>query len=433
MSEPDPRDPDARDPDAPEVEAPRPAAPNSAPAPTPASAEATAARLRLRGDPPRVMRLSRKALTVLGAGGAVVIGGALIYALQPGGGRQAQELYNTEGRATAESINSAPKDYGQVPQLGAPLPGDLGRPILAAQDRGEDVPVPPIGAAPPAQTPPDPRVAARERAAQERDAARISGLFLGTRAATGAAAPGASLPSLADLGAMQAPAPQRGEDSVQNGQAEKRDFMTAAVDRRTASAERLEQPASPYVVHAGSVIPAALITGLRSDLPGQVTAQVTAHVYDSPSGRFLLIPQGSRLIGEYDSQISFGQNRLLLAWTRLILPDGRSIVLERQPGADAAGQAGLQDRTNYHWGMMLRAAAISTLLGVGTELASDDDGDLARALRRGTQDTLNQAGQQIIRRQLNIPPTLTIRPGMPVRVLITRDLILAPANPGTRP
>jgi len=290
--------------------------------------------------------------------------------------------------------------------------------------------VPPIGAPPP---PPDPRVAARERAAQERDAARISGLFLGTRGSGGAAVAGPSLPALADLGTMPSGAPQRGEDSVQNGQAEKRAFMAGEVERRTVSAERLAPPASPYVVHAGSVIPAALITGLSSDLPGQVTAQVTAHVYDSLTGRHLLIPQGARLIGEYDSQISFGQNRLLLAWTRLILPDGRSLALERQPGADAMGQAGLQDRTNHHWGMMLRASAVSTLLGVGTELVSDDDGDLARALRRGTQDTLNQAGQQIVRRQLNVQPTLTIRPGMPVRVIVTHDLVLAPAGPGGRP
>lgn len=415
-------------------EAPPPG-PSAEPAPTPsgASTEATTARLRLRGDPPRVMRLSRKALMTLGGGGAAVIGGALIYALQPRGDRQGQELYNTEGRATAETISSGPSDYGQVPRLGPALPGDLGGPILAAQQRGEDVPVPPIGAAPPPPNPPDPREAARERAAQERDAARMSSLFLGARAAGAAAPAPASLLSLPDPGAAASAAPQRGEDSLQNGQAEKRDFLNAAVDRRTVSAERLTPPASPYVVHAGSVIPAALITGLSSDLPGQVTAQVTAHVYDSLTGRHLLIPQGARLIGEYDSQISFGQNRLLLAWTRLILPDGRSIVLERQPGADAAGQAGLQDRTNYHWGMMLRAAAVSTLLGVGTELASDDDGDLARALRRGTQDTFNQAGQQLVRRQLNVQPTLTIRPGMPVRVIVTHDLVLAPAGTGGRP
>jgi hypothetical protein len=102
-------------------------------------------------------------------------------------------------------------------------------------------------------------------------------------------------------------------------------------------------PASPYVLQAGNVIPAAMVTGLRSDLPGQVVAQVTENVYDSPTGRFLLIPQGSCLVGQYDAQVSFGQSRVLLVWSRLLLPNGRSIVLERQPGADGAGYAGLED------------------------------------------------------------------------------------------
>lgn len=142
----------------------------------------------------------------------------------------------------------------------------------------------------------------------------------------------------------------------------------------------------------------------------------------------MLIPQGSRLIGDYDSEVSFGQNRVLLAWNRLILPGGPSIVLERQPGADAAGMAGLQDRTNYHWGQIAKAALISTVLGVGTELGADQEDDLTQALRRGTQDTINQTGQQLVRRQLNVQPTLTIRPGYRLRVIVTRDLILEPVG-----
>jgi len=185
-------------------------------------------------------------------------------------------------------------------------------------------------------------------------------------------------------------------------------------------------PVSPNVVQAGSVIPAALITGIRSDLPGQISAQVTQNVYDSVTGRILLIPQGSRLIGDYDSQVSFGQHRVLLAWNRLILPGGRSIVLDRQPGAEAAGFAGLQDGVNYHWGNMAKAALISTVLGIGEEPGSGSDNDLARALRRGSQDTISQTGQQIVSQQLNVPPTLTIRPGFPVRVIVTRDLVLEP-------
>src|SRR3546814_3003833 len=131
-------------------------------------------------------------------------------------------------------------------------------------------------------------------------------------------------------------------------------------------------PTSPFILQAGAVIPAALITGIRSDLPGQISAQVTQNVFDSPTGRILLIPQGARLVGEYDSEVVAGQSRVLLAWDRLILPGGRSIRLDRQPDADASGMSGLQDKVDNHWGRMLRAALISSLLGVGTELVSGD-------------------------------------------------------------
>jgi type IV secretion system protein VirB10 len=220
------------------------------------------------------------------------------------------------------------------------------------------------------------------------------------------------------------------EAFAQNGQDRKLLFVNAPVDRRTTSPDRLSRPASPFVVQAGTVIPAALITGIRSDLPGQITAQVTENVHDSPTGRFLLIPQGSRLIGTYDSQIAFGQSRVLLVWTRLIMPNGRSIVLERQPGADTGGYAGLEDEVDNHWGALFKAALLSTLLGVGSELGSTsgtgNNGDIIQALRRGSSDSLNQTGQQAVRRNLNIQPTLTIRPGFPVRVIVNRDLVLEP-------
>jgi len=129
----------------------------------------------------------------------------------------------------------------------------------------------------------------------------------------------------------------------------------------------VQAPPSPYVLQAGAVIPAALITGLRSDLPGQVTAQVTEDVSDSPTGKFLLIPQGARLVGQYDAQIAFGQSRALLVWNRLIMPNGRGVVLEHQPGADPEGYAGLEDEVDNHWGMLFKAAILSTILSVGSE------------------------------------------------------------------
>lgn len=354
------------------------------------------------------MRLSRKALAAIGVTASLTIGGALIYALQPQSHNAPEILVDTQSRNRADNIVGAPADYGKVPKLGPPLPGDLGGPIVAAQAEGKFVPLPPIEQQPANMPPPDPAIAAAEQAAriagQERDNARTSQLFLGTE--IGAKQPAA-------LPAMQAPTQL----------AEPTSFLATAKERQTVNSGRVERPASAKILQAGSIIPAALITGIRSDLPGQITAQVTQNVYDSPTGSILLIPQGSRLIGEYDSELASGQNRVLLAWDRLILPGGRSILLDRFPGADASGKAGLSDRTNYHWGGVLKAALISTLLGAGTEIITNDQSDIARALRFGTQDSVGQTGRQVVERELKIPPTLTIRPGFTLRVIVTRDLI----------
>jgi type IV secretion system protein VirB10 len=377
--------------------------------------------VRLRPDPPIVMRLSRRAIGIASTGGLAVVGGALIFALRPSGPKQAEELYNTRGIAVADTLAGAPKDYGQVPKLGPPLPGDLGKPILEAQRRGDIADLPPIGAAPPVP-PPDLTAnavaAARQHARQEREAARGSRLFFG------GGTPGTAGGALVSLPTATEESAGRTAAAPQTEAGRKQAFLERASDRRTVSAERLTGLASPSILQAGSVIPAALITGIRSDLPGLVTAQVTQNVFDSPTGRILLIPQGSRLIGDYDADVGFGQSRILLAWNRLILPDGRSIVLERQPASDPRGFAGLADGTDYHWGGVLKAALISTLLGVGAELGSGGDGELVRAVRRGTQDSVSRAGEQVVGRELNVRPTLTIRPGFPVRVLVTRDLVL---------
>jgi type IV secretory pathway VirB10-like protein len=185
-----------------------------------------------------------------------------------------------------------------------------------------------------------------------------------------------------------------------------------------------KSPASPFQLMAGSLISASLVTGINSDLPGTVIAQVTQPVYDSISGTHLLIPQGSRLIGRYQSEISFGQSRALLVWDRILFPDGRSIRIS-EPGADTAGAAGLSDRTDNHWNKVLAAAGLATILGMGAEFGKDDDG-LERAIRRGFGDSISDAGQRVVDRNLAIQPTLRIRPGWPVRILVTRDIIFEP-------
>ena len=371
------------------------------------------AELRLHPERPLVTRLSRKVLIGLTAVAVVIVVGAVYWALdiRVGSRHYDSELYNTAHKTETDQLAQLPRDYTGlphkkspptkpgVPKLGPPLPGDFGR----AADQQE------------------------QRAAQEADAARTSRLFEHSNTVNRAQPPAAvrTTPGLRTQSSTnEAPIDP---NAIQNMQDRKLAFLNGPVDRRTVSPDRLENPASKYVLQAGSVIPAALLTGIRSDLPGQVTGQVTEDVYDSPTGRYLLIPQGSKLIGLYDSQVSFGQSRVLLVWTRLILPNGRSIVLERQAGTNLAGYAGLEDQVNYHWGRLFMAAALSTVLGVGSELgASNNDNNIIQALRRGSSDTLNQAGQQIVRRNLNIQPTLTIRPGFPVRVIVNRDLVLAP-------
>lgn len=377
--------------------------------------------LSLRGSAPNVMRLSRKAMAMLGIAGGLAIGGALTYGLRSATHTPPVELVDTASPAKADAVQAAPKDYSQVPKLGPPLPGDLGGPIVAAQTLGKDVVPPPMGTVPPTQNAAvDPRQAARQRVAQERDAARTSRLFLGGEQASATAAPAAA----GTPPALAGPSPNvEAAPPVATG---KQAFLDRQPDRTVVSAERLTPPVSPNILQAGAIIPAALVTGIRSDLPGQIVAQVTQNVYDSPTGRILLVPQGAKLIGRYDSEISFGQDRVLLAWDRLILPDGRSILLDSQPGADAAGGAGLKDRVDNHWDGIFKAALVSTLLGVGAEVGSGSEDDLVRALRQGTSSSINQTGQQVVQRQLGMRPTLTIRPGAPLRVIVTRDLVLEP-------
>ena len=364
--------------------------------------------MRLRPTRPPVTRLSRKVLIGLGSVAAAGIATALFLALRPQSHHAPSELLASADHPAPEGLASLPRDYTglpkPVPQLGPPLPGDLGRPILKA-----GVAAPVIGGNEPIG--PD-----QQRANQELEAARTSHLFAQTPQAAPSNAPSPN------------PNGMIGADTLDVQQKDRHvAFLNAPVDRRTTSPDQLQASAGRFVIQAGDVIPAALMTGLRSDLPGQVTAQVTQDVYDSLTGRSLLIPQGAKLIGQYDAQIAFGQSRILLAWTRLILPNGRSIVLERQPGADAAGYAGLEDQVDNHWGMLFKAAMLSTLLSVGAEAGTgtgNNQNSLVQAVRQGSSQSFSQIGEQVVGRMLNVQPTITIKPGFPVRVMVTHDLVL---------
>ncbi|MFB9984298.1 TrbI/VirB10 family protein [Mesorhizobium kowhaii] len=385
--------------------------------------------LQLRASPRRAVRFKRGVIIAITAVGSSAIFGVTMMALQGPAWRikdQAEELYNTERKPTAEGLETLPKDYSGIkpkpPALGPPLPGDLGRPILERQRQ--------LGIAPGQEV-----SAEEQRLAQQAIEARESQVLFrienrpsGTNVADNAR--GARPPFEAPLGQPDAVgtrgsvAPAEGD---QNNQQRKLDFISQQSTNGIYNPHALQTPASPHQLMAGSVIAASLITGINSDLPGLVVAQVTESVHDSVTGSTLLIPQGSRLIGTYDSVVAFGQKRALLVWQRIVMPDGSSIEIDNLPATDTAGYAGLEDKVDFHTWQLIKGVALATLLGVGTELSfGENESDLVKAIRESTQQNVSQAGQRITEKNLNIQPTIIVRPGWPLRVIVHKDLVLRP-------
>jgi type IV secretion system protein VirB10 len=222
-------------------------------------------------------------------------------------------------------------------------------------------------------------------------------------------------------------------------QAEKRAFLLTASHEPTALTGSLEAPRSPYEIKAGWVIPAVLLTGVNSDLPGELLAQVREHVFDTVSGRYLLIPQGSKLVGTYDSAVIYGQDRVLVVWSRVILPNGDAISLEHMPGVDLSGYAGVRDQVNHHWGRLLGAVVFSSVLNIGTRLPAGDVAagrffpTLGQEAAQDVGQGIGRAGQQVVQRQLQIQPTITIRPGFAINIFVHRDMVLRPYQEPGRP
>ncbi|MEQ7874283.1 TrbI/VirB10 family protein [Sphingomonas sp. ASV193] len=377
--------------------------------------------LVLRGRPRPVVRFRRGLIIALAGGSALAICGVTFIALKPA----ALHIVSTgddDGRfgstRTPEALANAPAGYGQIPKLGPPLPGDLGRPIL---DRQREL----AGRAPPPAIDPGLDDAARRRSAAnaerqrrvaQREAARTSALLVQLGRRTGEPA--------------TIPAPTPDVDPTSGEAASDAAGAKAAFAHAGDGAvnpARLVAPVSPYLLSAGTIIPASLVTGLDSDLPGMVVAQVTENVRDSATGRIVLVPQGARLIGRYDSAVAYGQRRALLIWQRIVLPDGSSIALDHLPATDAAGYSGLADRVNFHTLRLVEGIALASLLGIGTELVRQGDGSgLLGALRGSVQDNGSRAGDQLTKRNLDVQPTIRVRPGWPVRAIVNQDLVLMP-------
>lgn len=368
--------------------------------------------LSIRSRPARAIRFRRGVIIGAAALGSASLMGIAWMALKPQVFRQVaqeSELSQPVAKPASDALSGLPTNYGDAPKLGPPLPGDLGRPILRAQERAGATTAPASV---------DAAAAARQQRLADLKAARESGLMAQTTTGRDAVAMPTSDGTVASPDAPTVGASTTGTRKEQ--------FASARDVGGDLNSGGLVAPVSPNTLLAGSVIAASLITGLNSDLPGMVTAQVTQNVFDTVIGNILLVPQGARLIGKYDSVVAFRQRRALVIWQRLILPDGSSVRLDNMPATDAAGYAGLADKVDFHTWTLLKGVAIATMLGVGSELSISGESDLVQAIRESAQSDTARAGDQVTQRNLDIQPTITIRPGAPVRVLVTRDLVLAP-------
>jgi type IV secretion system protein TrbI len=387
----------------------------------------------LRGRPTPVTRFKRGAVIGICALGSAAIIGVTYVALQPAALKllaDNQSQIGFDRKRPPEALAGAPSSYADIPKLGPPLPGDLGRPILAAQQKMATEGTPAgIGVDQAAQA----AEAERQRLLAEQRKVREAGVMMPLAQSPSAAANAVGVGGNVATDTAAEPKAELALDAERDlgAQTRKIAFAGSKSDAEVINPHRIQNAVSPNILSAGSVIAGSLITGLNSDLPGFVTAQVTENVYDSPTGRILLLPQGSRLVGSYDSVVAFGQSRALLVWQRIIMPDGSSVQIDNAPATDAAGYAGLSDKVDRHTWQLIKGVALSTLLGVGTELTfGGNESDLVRALRESTQQNAAQAGQQLVTKNLGIQPTIKVRPGWPLRIIVHKDLVLRPWTGG---
>ncbi|MGI9355832.1 MAG: TrbI/VirB10 family protein [Rhizobiaceae bacterium] len=401
--------------------------------------------LELRARPRPVTRINRKVIYAGTAFASLLICGAVLFALDPPDWQSGPgtELLRTGRNQPPDSLRQLPQDYADIPKLGPPNQGDLGKPIVRLErELGIPQQLPRL----PSYKPnPEDDFARAERIRLAKLAAKAQGsaLFFKVRndGLPGTANPSATgnnqssqpteLAALTALAGLPPNIPSATEQSASSptpgSQQAKRAFLDGKTDETVFNRHAEQKPVSAIQLMAGTVIAGSLITGLSSDLPGIVIAQVTEHIYDSVTGRHLLIPQGSRLIGKYDSSVSFGQDRALVVWQRVIRPDGTSVLIDNLPATDTAGYAGLKDKVDFHTWKLVKGIALATVLGVGTELTlGGAENELFRALRESIQQNTSRAGQRLVERSLNIQPTITIRPGWPIRIIVNRDIVLSP-------
>jgi type IV secretion system protein TrbI len=221
-----------------------------------------------------------------------------------------------------------------------------------------------------------------------------------------------------------------------NGQTAKEDFFDSDLRKLGYLPNKVVAPTSAYELKRGSVIPATLITGINSDLPGRITAQVSQNVYDSATGHLLLIPQGAKLLGRYDSKISFGQSRVLVVWTDIIFPNGATLQIGGMAGTDSEGYGGFNDQVDNHYFQVFGSAILIAAIGAGIDMsvpASSPYGyrqTPSDSARNSFAETFGRVAEQTISKNLNVQPTLEIRPGYMFNVLVDQDMVFPSAYRG---
>ncbi len=334
-----------------------------------------------------------------------------------------------KGVTVPDTIQNAPSDNAHLaspPKLGPPL-------------HGADLP----HASPGRQQPTNPGAplvssTLKQKIREERDQARAASILvqidgpaeatlppdfggMASSPAAGGKGDGTSrLPPVASSGAADP-----------NLQEQKAEFLARqSSSTSTYLTESATAPRSAYEIKAGTIIPASLLTAINSDLPGQIIAQVRENVYDTVTGDILLVPQGSKLLAAYDSAVAYGQERVLFCWNRLVRPDGVSIALDCMPGADLSGASGAADDVDHHWWRVVTGVALGTLISATAERGAGNVAGYQPTVNQtwatNAGAAVNQAGQQITQKNLAIQPTITVRAGYSVNVIVTKDIVLPP-------
>lgn len=405
--------------------------------------------LSVKGEPKAVKRLNKMPILIIGSVVLVFMFG-LMYVVNQRAAKQQEIVAGEEppvvdsGQAVQDILNNAPDGV---------IPDALAGPA--------EHPTPKVGAAQPATAPKlqerEPAAARQPQQSQQmteyqREMIRIQRMqteqymaalsedseIKGWSAITGnSSSPKSPAYSAGSTGALNgfdpgaalaAVAASKGEED-QNKQARKEQFLDSSVSDDSPYLAHVRQaPISPFEVKAGTVIPAVMITGINSDLPGQLSAQVSQNVYNTESGDHLVIPQGSKLVGRYDSQVAFGQKRVLVVWDRLIFPDASSVELAGMPGSDQAGYAGFEDQVDNHYFKIFGSAILMSFISAGAQLSQPDNAngsdseDASTTLSAALGQQIGQVSAEMTRKNLKIQPTLEIRPGYRFNVMVNKDI-----------